>query len=62
MASSIVLERFTTDMFRLLRETFEQVEGRTLHDLYYIENWSIIFDCWIILLTVFSRRARQNAV
>jgi exopolysaccharide biosynthesis polyprenyl glycosylphosphotransferase len=42
--------------------TFAQVEGRTLHDLYYIENWSLPFDCWIILLTVFSRKARQNAV
>jgi polysaccharide biosynthesis protein PslA len=42
--------------------TFAQVEGRTLHDLYYIENWSLLFDCWIILLTIFSRKARQNAV
>jgi lipopolysaccharide/colanic/teichoic acid biosynthesis glycosyltransferase len=48
--------------FRGETSTFEQVEGRTLHDLYYIENWSILFDCWIILLTVFSRKARQNAV
>lgn len=27
MAKSIVLERFTTDLFRMLHETFEQVEG-----------------------------------
>lgn len=42
--------------------TFEQIEGRTLHDLYYIENWSLILDCWIILRTVFSRKAQMNAV
>ena len=42
--------------------TLEKLEARTLHDLYYIENWSVLFDCWIILLTVFSSRARQNAL
>jgi Undecaprenyl-phosphate glucose phosphotransferase len=42
--------------------TMEQVEGRTAHDLYYIENWSIFFDCWIVLLTVLSPKARRNAV
>ncbi|HEY4202435.1 MAG TPA: exopolysaccharide biosynthesis polyprenyl glycosylphosphotransferase [Devosiaceae bacterium] len=42
--------------------TFEQIEGRTLHDLYYIDNWSIFLDCWIIVLTVFSRKMRLNAV
>jgi Undecaprenyl-phosphate glucose phosphotransferase len=48
--------------FRGETTTFAQIEGRTVHDLYYIENWSILLDCWIILLTVFSRKARQNAV
>ncbi|MDP1731206.1 MAG: exopolysaccharide biosynthesis polyprenyl glycosylphosphotransferase [Devosia sp.] len=42
--------------------TFEQVEGRTAHDLYYIENWSIFLDCWILALTVFSAKTRRNAV
>jgi len=42
--------------------TFEQVEGRTRHDLYYIDNWSIFLDCWIIVLTVFSSKTRRNAV
>lgn len=41
--------------------TFEQVQGRTEHDLHYIDNWSIFLDCWIILMTVVSRKARQNA-
>ncbi len=47
--------------FRGETVTFAQVEGRTEHDLYYIENWSIFLDCWILLLTVFSRKVRQNA-
>ncbi len=42
--------------------TFEQIEGRTAHDLYYIDNWSIFLDCWIIVLTVFSSKTRRNAV
>lgn len=41
--------------------TFEQIEGRTRHDLHYIEHWSIFLDVWIILLTVFSRKVRENA-
>ena len=41
--------------------TFRQIEGRTLHDLYYIENWSLLFDIWIVLLTVFSPKTRSNA-
>ena len=42
--------------------TFEQIEGRTQHDLFYIDNWSIFLDCWIIVLTVFSAKTRRNAV
>jgi putative colanic acid biosynthesis UDP-glucose lipid carrier transferase len=42
--------------------TQEKIEGRTLHDLYYVENWSLLLDCWIILLTIFSHRTRQNAL
>ncbi|WEJ33620.1 exopolysaccharide biosynthesis polyprenyl glycosylphosphotransferase [Devosia sp. SD17-2] len=41
--------------------TQDKIEGRTLHDLYYAENWSLLLDCWIIMLTVFSPRTRQNA-
>lgn len=41
--------------------TQDKIEGRTLHDLYYTENWSLLLDCWIILLTIFSSRTRQNA-
>lgn len=41
--------------------TQERIEGRVRHDLYYIENWSILFDIAILFLTVFSRKTRQNA-
>ncbi|PXA96891.1 hypothetical protein DMC47_16385 [Nostoc sp. 3335mG] len=41
--------------------TQDKIEGRTLHDLYYAENWSLLLDIWIVLLTVFSPRTRQNA-
>ncbi len=29
------------------------IEGRIEHDLYYIENWSLLFDVKILLMTVF---------
>jgi exopolysaccharide biosynthesis polyprenyl glycosylphosphotransferase len=41
--------------------TQDKIEARTLHDLYYAENWSLLLDIWIVLLTVFSPRTRQNA-
>lgn len=41
--------------------TLEQMQGRTLYDLHYIDNWSIFSDLWVILLTVFSPKTRQNA-
>ncbi|HWV21490.1 MAG TPA: sugar transferase [Devosia sp.] len=41
--------------------TQDKIEARTLHDLYYAENWSVLLDIWIVLLTIFSPRTRQNA-
>ena len=38
-----------------------QVEGRIAHDIYYIDNWSIALDLWIILLTLLAPSARRNA-
>lgn len=37
------------------------VEARTLYDLYYVENWSVALDLWILVLTVFSPKVRRNA-
>ncbi len=42
-------------------ETRLQRCGRTLHDLWYIENWSFLLDLWIIFLTVFGVKTRKNA-
>jgi Undecaprenyl-phosphate glucose phosphotransferase len=42
-------------------ETDEAMRQRVEHDLYYIDNWSVALDIYIILLTVFSRRSLRNA-
>jgi Undecaprenyl-phosphate glucose phosphotransferase len=47
--------------FRGETSTYEAVEGRTIHDLYYIDNWSPLLDLWIIILTVISFRTHRNA-
>ncbi len=41
--------------------TQERMEGRIAHDLFYIEHWSLFFDIKILFLTVFSKKARENA-
>ena len=38
-----------------------QYWGRTLHDLWYIENWNFALDLYIILLTVFGKKSKKNA-
>lgn len=47
--------------FRGATETDEKMSNRLEHDLFYIDNWSIGFDIYIVLLTVFSRKASENA-
>ena len=42
-------------------DTLEKMQRRVEHDLYYIDNWSLLLDLKIILLTLFSRRAYVNA-
>ena len=42
-------------------DTPEKVLGRVEHDLYYIDNWSLLLDVSIMLRTVFSRKAYKNA-
>jgi Undecaprenyl-phosphate glucose phosphotransferase len=41
--------------------TLEKMQRRVEHDLYYIDNWSLLFDLRIILLTLFSREVYVNA-
>ena len=42
-------------------DTRLQYKGRTLHDLWYIENWSFLLDLYIIFLTIFGKKVRKNA-
>ncbi|WP_237478793.1 exopolysaccharide biosynthesis polyprenyl glycosylphosphotransferase [Lichenibacterium dinghuense] len=42
-------------------DTPEKVIGRVEHDLYYIDNWSLMLDLSIMVRTVFSRKAYRNA-
>jgi Undecaprenyl-phosphate glucose phosphotransferase len=42
-------------------DTLEKMQRRVEHDLYYIDNWSFLFDLRIIQLTLFSREVYVNA-
>ena len=42
-------------------DTVEQMQKRIEHDLFYIDNWNLFFDLKIILMTLFSKKAYQNA-
>jgi Undecaprenyl-phosphate glucose phosphotransferase len=42
-------------------DTLEKMQRRVEHDLFYIDNWSLLFDLQIILLTLFSKRSYLNA-
>lgn len=42
-------------------ETDEAMRQRVEHDLYYIDNWSVALDIYIVLLTVLSRKSLRNA-
>jgi Undecaprenyl-phosphate glucose phosphotransferase len=39
----------------------DKIRQRTEHDLYYIENWSVLLDLWILLLTPFRLVGGENA-
>jgi exopolysaccharide biosynthesis polyprenyl glycosylphosphotransferase len=47
--------------FRGCTDTDEKMQARVEYDLYYIDNWSILFDLHIIALTVGSPKAFRNA-
>jgi lipopolysaccharide/colanic/teichoic acid biosynthesis glycosyltransferase len=42
-------------------DTHEKILRRTEFDLYYIENWSLLFDIYIILRTPISMVRGENA-
>jgi len=39
----------------------EKIQRRVEYDLYYIENWSILFDLWILMRTPFALIRGENA-
>jgi Undecaprenyl-phosphate glucose phosphotransferase len=41
--------------------TLETMQQRVDYDLYYIDNWSFLFDMKIIMMTLFSKRSYLNA-
>ena len=42
-------------------ETLEKMQARVEYDLDYVRNWSLAFDLWIIVRTVFVVLKRENA-
>jgi Undecaprenyl-phosphate glucose phosphotransferase len=42
-------------------DTQEKIQQRVEHDLYYIENWSILFDLYILWMTPLSLLRTKNA-
>ncbi|MBZ0216587.1 MAG: undecaprenyl-phosphate glucose phosphotransferase [Fimbriimonadaceae bacterium] len=42
-------------------DTPEKIERRVEHDLYYIENWSLMLDFYILFMTPFSLISNENA-
>jgi Undecaprenyl-phosphate glucose phosphotransferase len=42
-------------------DTHEKIRNRVEHDLYYIENWSVLFDLYILARTPFALFKTENA-
>ncbi|MGO9134396.1 MAG: sugar transferase, partial [Methylovirgula sp.] len=42
-------------------DTQEKIQQRVEHDLYYIENWSILLDLYILFATPFALLKTDNA-
>jgi Undecaprenyl-phosphate glucose phosphotransferase len=42
-------------------DTAEKIEQRVAHDLYYIENWSVFFDLYIMIITPFRMLKQSTA-
>jgi lipopolysaccharide/colanic/teichoic acid biosynthesis glycosyltransferase len=42
-------------------DTEDKIQRRVEHDLYYIENWSVLFDLYILIMTPVSLLKTENA-
>jgi Undecaprenyl-phosphate glucose phosphotransferase len=42
-------------------DTRDKIQNRVEHDLYYIENWSLLFDIYILFKTPFALLKTENA-
>ena len=42
-------------------DTLDKMQRRLEYDLYYIDNWSFLFDLQIVVLTLLSKKAYTNA-
>ena len=42
-------------------DTIDKIMQRVNHDLYYIENWSVFFDLFILARTPFALLKSENA-
>jgi Undecaprenyl-phosphate glucose phosphotransferase len=47
--------------YRGATDTFEKMQQRIEYDLQYVDNWSLLFDIKIIVMTLLSKRAYINA-
>jgi Undecaprenyl-phosphate glucose phosphotransferase len=47
--------------YRGVTDALEKMQRRVEYDLYYIDNWSLLFDLKIIMMTLFSKKAYLNA-
>ena len=42
-------------------DTPDKIQRRVEHDIYYIENWSLFFDLYILAKTPFALMKTENA-
>lgn len=47
--------------FRGETDTIDKMENRIKYDIHYIENWSLLLDCYIIFMTIFKGFINKNA-
>jgi Undecaprenyl-phosphate glucose phosphotransferase len=48
--------------YRGQTDTLEKMQRRVEHDLFYIENWSLLLDVKIVIMTVLSKKTYSNAI